>query len=137
MTGIMVIVFASLYFSIVIGTVKKIQMNGIRLKGKTKLIVALLPFVIFALHVKMAISNVKTNKKLAFQIIKMGTIHYPIALGLLIEVALEKFAKFAVYGNNVAYIKKKTITVESNTIHRNNWIVFNDYEKSALSLASC
>lgn len=137
MIGIIAIVIVSLYISIAIGTVKKINMNGIRLKGATNLIAGLLPFVIFALHLKMAILKAKTDKKLAMELFKLGTIHYPVALGLLIEVALEKFAMRAVYGSNVTYIKRKEITVKSDTLQRNNKVVFNDYEKSALSLASC
>lgn len=88
-TSILVMV----YLGLVIGTYEKYTANRIKFTTNSKFIIPLLPIRIIFAHIRWSMKYFRKNdKNMAFIILKMGTIKYPLALGLIIELQLEQIA---------------------------------------------
>lgn len=112
MSAILGITLIGIYLSLVIGSAIKFADNGIQLTFVSKILLLFLPLILFSLHVKMAIENIHKNNKMAAEIILMATLRYPLALGLLIEVMLERSAQKAVFGSEKIKHRKQGTPIE-------------------------
>lgn len=137
MLTIVIITLISVYLSLVIGTVKKFETNGIDFSFFAKILSFLLPGAILIFHLKMAVDNLRNDKHISLELIKMGTLNYPVAVGVLVEVALEQFAHRTVFGNSLNHIKKTPIKINAVTVTKQRSSVFNLYGKTTVNLAEC
>src|SRR5699024_9055040 len=101
------VVLVVIYISLVIGSYKKLNQNGIYLKGKAKLVFPLVPLVIVVFHLIWSLKSVFKNPRLSFQIIKLITLKYPLVLGLMIELMLEKIALELSEQDNIIRLRKR------------------------------
>ncbi|MGG3920701.1 hypothetical protein ABEV41_01905 [Geobacillus thermodenitrificans] len=95
------------YFAIVVGTYEKLNKNGIYLKGKAKLLFPLVPLVIFVFHLAWSVKCLTTDPKSSIRILKLVLFDYPIVIGMLIELILEKTAFELSKDERIVNIKKK------------------------------
>lgn len=136
MIYIIAIALISSYLAIVVGTIAKFERNYINLSGTVKILTVFLPLVIFITHLKMAYDVRKISKHKSWDIIKMGTVNYPVALGILIEVILERHAQMVVFGPRRKELSRKSIVFNTDSMSRRRDI-FDVYEKTTETLATC
>lgn len=134
MVLVIFITLFSAYVSLGIGTIKKFKENGIILSAPMKMFTLLLPLAIFILHIKMALEVFKEDGQRALEIMKMATVHYPIAVGILIEITLENFAHKTVFGDSLTHIKRQPINISAETLKKQRVSVFNNYERATANL---
>lgn len=137
MTYVIISSLIIVYFSLGFATYKKFEENGIKLKKRGKILMYFLPIIIFSLHTILAIKTVSENKTLALEIFKLGSIKYPIAIGILIEVTLEKFAQKVVFGEiALKSVNRKTkVVLDSELITERK--AFLSLYKKTVDLAYC
>lgn len=134
MIWVILITLFSAYVSLGIGTIKKFKTNRILLSMPMKMIALLLPLAIFILHLKMACEVFRVDRHRAWDIMKMATLHYPVAIGILIEVTLENFAQKKVFGESLSHVKKQPINISANTLKSQKTSVFGIYERATANL---
>lgn len=136
MLFVITITMISVYLSLVFGTMKKFEKNGILFGNSAKVLLFFLPFIIFLIHLKIAIEVIGKDYRGAIEILKMGTVHYPVAVGILIEIALEKYAYKKVFGESLNRIKKDPIELNAGTVNKQKTKLITIYEKATLNLVT-
>lgn len=100
-------VIVVIYMSIVIGSYKKLNNNGIYLKGKAKAFFPFVPSIIFVIHIAWSIKSITKNPRFSWHIIKLILFKYPLVLGLMIELMLESIAFDLSEQDNIIRLKKR------------------------------
>lgn len=78
----------------------------------------MLPFLIFLFYIHKALKLSPSNKKRSLQIVTNAIVKYPIILGGLIEVILESWAEYNVFGKNeYLEIKNMKQVIKKNRVH--------------------
>lgn len=134
---VITVTLISAYLALALGTIKKFKINGFNLSIITKTLVFFLPLIIFSIHVKMFMEMFTKDRQRAIGILKMGTINYPIAVGIVIEVALESYARKKVYGDSLSHIKKEPIDLNAKALKKQKTSWINIYEKTTVNLITC
>ncbi|PAE87653.1 hypothetical protein [Shouchella clausii] len=83
--GMMSLIVA-IYIGLILGISEKFKNNRIRLTGGSKLMIPLLPVILFFLHCKIFAGRIRNNHyRLAFGVIKFYMTKFPILVGIIIQ----------------------------------------------------
>lgn len=96
-----------LYIGLVSGSYKKLNKNGIYLKGKAKFLFPIVPLAIIGFHLGWSLKNLIKNPKFSLHVLELGFLKYPVVLGLLIELILEKVAFELSSNKKIVRIQKR------------------------------
>jgi hypothetical protein len=122
---VLLIVF---YIGMVSGSYKKLNDNGIFLKGKAKLVFPILPLAIIIFHLVWSIKNIFRNPKLSLQVLELTFLKYPILLGVLIELILENVALELSSDKKIVSIQKRKSIKKA--VQKSNALDFSDMRKN-------